>query len=208
MEPLHGVHTLTSVLRTLIVPALAATAVVACGSASVAPAASAASTHVLSGSGFSAQYPITWSSSGESSKGVTAYELSSSGPLNASGVPAAGAIGITVLVEPLSVLAAAGARNLATSTPAQLITGVVGTPPDAVGVTVATAIHSVHFDGDSAAAVTLTYTTGGTPNVQEDQLDKHGLSVYLVELDTEPSMKAAGEAAVASLVKSWTWSTS
>jgi hypothetical protein len=75
-------------------------------------------------------------------------------------------------------------------------------------VTVATAIHSVHFDGDSAAAVTLTYTTGGTPNVQEDQLDKHGLSVYLVELDTEPSMKAAGEAAVASLVKSWTWSTS
>jgi hypothetical protein len=205
MEPLHGVHTLTSVLRTLVVTALAATAVVACGSASVAPPAPVVTTHVLSGSGFSAHYPITWSSSGESSKGVTAYELSSGGALNASGVPTPGAIGITVLVEPLSVLAAAGARNLATTTPAQLMSGVVGTPPDAVGVKVATAIHGVRFDGDSAAAVTLTYTTGGVPNVQEDQLDKHGLSVYLVELDTEPSLQAAGEADVASLVKSWTW---
>jgi hypothetical protein len=113
-----------------------------------------------------------------------------------------------VLVEPLSVLAQAGAKDLATLTPAQLMTGVVGTPPNAVGVKVATAIHSVHFDGDPAAAVTLTYTTGGTSIVQEDQLDKHGLSVYLVELDTEPSMRAAGEAAVAALVKSWTWSPS
>jgi hypothetical protein len=66
----------------------------------------------------------------------------------------------------------------------------------------------VRFDGDSAAAVTLTYTTGGTPNVQEDQLDKHGLNVYLVEMDTEPSMQAAGEAVVASLMKSWAWSSS
>jgi hypothetical protein len=205
MEPLHGVHTLTSVLRSLVVTALAATAVVACGSASAVPAPS---TNALSGPGFSAQYPIKWSGTTDSSGGVSAYELSSNGSLNASGVPAAGAIGITVLVEPLSVLAAAGARNLATSTPAQLMTGVVGTPPDAVGVKVATAIHSVRFDGDSAAAITLTYTTGGTPNVQEDQLDKHGLSVYLVELDTEPSMKAAGEAVVASLIKSWAWSSS
>jgi hypothetical protein len=88
------------------------------------------------------------------------------------------------------------------------MSGVVGTPPNAAGVKVATAIHSVHFSGDSAAAMTLTYTTGGTANVQEDQIDKHGSNVYLVELDTEPSMKAAGEAAVASLIESWTWSAS
>jgi hypothetical protein len=205
MAPLHGVHTLTSVFRTLVVTALAATAMAACGAASVAPPAT---TQVLSGPGFSAQYPITWSGTTDSSGGVSAYELSSHGSLNASGVPSAGAIGITVLVEPLSVLAAAGARNLATVTPAQLMSGVVGTPPNAVGVTVATATHSVRFDGDSGAAVTLTYTTDGTPNVQEDQLDKHGLSVYLVELDTEPSMRVAGEAVVASLMKSWTWTTS
>jgi hypothetical protein len=205
MDPLHSVHTLTSVLRTLVVTALAATAAVACGSASAVPAPS---TRALSGPGFSLQYPISWSGTTDSSGGVSAYELSSHGSLNASGVPAAGAIGVTVLVEPLSVLAAAGARNLATVTPAQLMTGVVGTPPNAVGVKVATAIHSVRFDGDSAAAVTLTYTTGGTPNVQEDQLDKHGLNVYLVEMDTEPSMQAAGEAVVASLMKSWAWSSS
>jgi hypothetical protein len=203
MEPLQSVHTLTSVLRTLVVTALAATAAVACGSASPVPAPS---TRGLSGPGFSLRYPITWSGTTDSSGGVSAYELSSHGSLNASGVPAAGAIGVTVLVEPLSVLAAAGARNLAT--PAQLMTGVVGTPPNAVGVKVATAIHSVRFDGDSAAAVTLTYTTGGTPNVQEDQLDKHGLNVYLVEMDTEPSMQAAGEAVVSSLMKSWAWSSS
>jgi len=202
MEPLHGVHTLTIVLRTLVVTALAATAVVACGSA---PAVPAASTNVLSGPGFSTQYPLAWSGTTDSSGGVSAYELSSHAALNTSGIPVAGAIGITVLVEPLSVLAAAGAKDLATLTPAELMSGVVGTPPDAVGVTVATAIHSVHFDGDSAAAVTLTYTTGGTPNIQEDELDKHGLSLYLVELDTEPSMRVAGEAVVASLMKSWTW---
>src|SRR5580658_977545 len=206
MEPLHGVHTLTIVLRTLVVTALAATAVVACGPAPVAP--SPPSTQVLSGPGFSAQYPLAWSGTTDSSAGVSAYELSSQGALNTSGIPVAGAIGITVLVEPLSVLAAAGAKDLAALTPAQLMSGVVGTPPNAVGVTVATAIHSARFDGDSAAAVTLTYTTGGTPNVQEDQLDKHGLSVYLVELDTEPSMRVAGEAVVASLIKSWAWTTS
>jgi hypothetical protein len=206
MEPLQGVHTLNAVPRSLVVIALAATAAVACGSASVA--APPASTQALSGPGFSAQYPIAWQASTESSGGVSAYELSSHGALNSSGIPVAGAIGITVLVEPLSVLAQAGAKDLATLTSAQLMTGVVGTPPNAVGVKVATAIHSVHFDGDPAAAVTLTYTTGGTSIVQEDQLDKHGLSVYLVELDTEPSMRAAGEAAVAALVKSWTWSPS
>jgi hypothetical protein len=206
MEPLQGVHTLNAVPRSLVVIALAATAAVACGSASVA--APPASTQVLSGPGFSAQYPIAWQASTDSSGGVSAYELSSHGALNSSGIPVAGAIGITVLVEPLSVLAQAGAKDLATLTPAQLMTGVVGTPPNAVGVKVATAIHSVHFDGDPAAAVTLTYTTGGTSIVQEDQLDKHGLSVYLVELDTEPSMRAAGEAAVASLIKSWSWSPS
>jgi hypothetical protein len=208
MGPLQCVHTLTDVLRSLVVTALAAASVAACGSASAAPAAPAASTQVLSGPGFSTRYPIAWSGTTDSSGGVSAYELSSQGALNTSGIPVAGAIGITVLVEPLSVLAAAGAKNLATLTPAQLMSGVVGTPPNAVGVKVATAIHSVRFDGDSAAAVTLTYTTGGTPNVQEDQLDKHGLSVYLVELDTEPTMKAVGEAAVASLMRSWTWSPS
>jgi hypothetical protein len=206
MEPLQGVHTLNAVPRSLVVIALAATAAVACGSASVA--APPAYTQALSGPGFSAQYPIAWQASTDSSGGVSAYELSSHGALNSSGIPVAGAIGITVLVEPLSVLAQAGAKDLATLTPAQLMTGVVGTPPNAVGVKVATAIHSVHFDGDPAAAVTLTYTTGGTSIVQEDQLDKHGLSVYLVELDTEPSMRAAGEAAVASLIKSWSWSPS
>ncbi len=205
IEPLHGVHTLGTVIRALVVAALAATAVVACGSAAAAPAAS---THALSGSGFAAHYPLSWSSNTKTSGGVTAYELSSHGSLNASGVPAAGAIGITVQVVPMSVLTAAGAKDVASLTPAQLMSGVVGTPPNAAGVKVATAIHSVHFSGDSAAAMTLTYTTGGTANVQEDQIDKHGSNVYLVELDTEPSMKAAGEAAVASLIESWTWSAS
>jgi hypothetical protein len=205
MAPSHGVHTLGTVIRRLVVTALAATAVVACGSASAAPPAL---TQVLYGSGFAVQYPVSWSTKTQSSQGVTAYELSSHGSLNASGVPAAGAIGVTVQVVPLSALSAGGVKNLANLTPAQLMSGVVGTPPNALGVKVTSAIHGVHFSGDSAAAMTITYTTGGISNVQEDEIDKHGTNVYLVELDTEPSTKAAGEAFVASLMKSWTWSSS
>jgi hypothetical protein len=204
MGPLHGVPTLTTVKRTLILCTLAALAVVACGS--TAPTAVPPTTHVLDGSGFAVQFPESWSSTTRASGGVTAYEMSSHGALNSSGVPVAGAIGITIQVVPVSVLVAGGVKNPGVLTAAQLMSGVVGTPPNATGVKLTAAIHTVEFGGDkAAAAMTVTYTSGGIPNLQEDQIDKHGTTVYLVELDTEPSLKAAGEAAVASLLKSWTW---
>ena len=59
--------------------------------------------------------------------------------------------------------------------------------------------------GDTAGAASLTYTSGGHPNLQEDVVDRHGKVVYLVELDAEPALKVQAEAAVNALVKSWSW---
>jgi len=176
--------------------------VAGCGEVST-PAAPA--TQTLTGSGFSAKFGAAWTKEIRTSQGATEYELSSHGSLNSSGLPTAGAIGITVQVVPFSVLQANGAPDPSTLTQVQLMDGVVGTPTDASGVKVTVGLHSVTFAGDTAGAASLTYTSGGLPNLQEDVVDRHARVVYLVELDAEPSLKAAAEAAVSALVKSWTW---
>jgi len=188
--------------RALLAGIAMAAAVAGCGEAS-APAPPA--TQPLTGSGFTARFGASWTKETRTSQGATEYELSSHGSLNASGLPAAGAIGITVQVVPFTVLQASGAPDPSTLTQVQLIDGVVGTPTDATGVTVTVALHSVTFVGDTAGAASLTYTSGGHPNLQEDVVDRHGKVVYLVELDAEPALKVQAEAAVNALVKSWSW---
>ena len=106
---------------------------------------------------------------------------------------------------PFAVLQASGAPDPSTLTQVQLMDGVVGTPTGASGVTVTVGLHSVAFAGDTAAAASLTYTSGGVPNLQEDVVDRHAKVVYLVELDVEPSLKVEAEAAMSALVKSWSW---
>ncbi len=192
----HGVR------RTFLAGIAVTVAVVACGEAS-APAAPVSQT--LTGSGFTARFGASWTKTTRTSQGATEYELSSHGSLSAAGLPAAGAIGISVQVVPFSVLQASGAPDPSTLTQVQLMDGVVGTPTGATGVTVIVGLHSVTFAGDTAAAASLTYTSGGVPNLQEDVVDRHAKVVYLVELDAEPSLKVQAEAAVNALVKSWSW---
>jgi hypothetical protein len=189
--------------RRLIAGAAVALTAVACGSASAA--APTPTTRILDATGFSALFPSTWSMTTKTVKGATEYELSSNGALNASGVPKAGAIGITIQEVPYAVAIASGAPNPATATPTQLVNGMVGTPPSATGVKVTYALHAVSFAHDIAYGLTLTYDSAGTPNLQEDVVDRHASVLYLVELDAEPTLKAAGDAAVATLMKTWYW---
>ena len=190
------------VRRTLLAAIVMTAAVAGCGEAS-APAAPA--TQTLTGSGFTARFGASWTKTTRTSQGATEYELSSNGSLNGSGLPIAGAIGISVQVVPFAVLQASGAPDPSTLTQVQLMDGVVGTPTGASGVTVIIGLHSVAFAGDTAAAASLTYTSGGVPNLQEDVVDRHAKVVYLVELDVEPSLKVEAEAAMSALVKSWSW---
>ena len=83
----------------------------------------------------------------------------------------------------------------------------IGTPPGATAITVAAPAHRVSFAGDTAYGMTLTYTASGTPNVQEDLVVIHATSVYLVELDAEPSLQASGEVAMKTVTTTWGWAT-
>ncbi len=194
--------TLTREVRRALLTGIVVATVVGCGESS-APAAPA--TQALTGSGFTARFGASWTKTTRTSRGATEYELSSHGSLSNAGLPTAGAIGITVQVVPFSVLQASGAPDPSTLTQVQLMNGVVGTPTGASGVKVIVGPHSVIFAGDTAGAASLTYTSGGIPNLQEDVVDRHGKVVYLVELDAEPSLRVQGEAAVSALVKSWSW---
>jgi hypothetical protein len=191
--------------RTLITGVAVALTCVACGSASAA--APTPTTRILDGTGFSALFPSSWSMTTRTLKGATEYSLSSSGVLNASGVPKPGAVGITITEVPYAVAVAGGAPNPATATPTQLMNGLVGTPSGATGVKVTDALHSVTFADDAAYSVSLSYVSTGTPNVQEDIVVRHADVLYLVELDGEPTLQATGDAAIATLMKTWYWGT-
>jgi len=163
-------------------------------------------TQPLRGNGFNAEFSSAWTKTTRSLKGATEYELSSRGGLGNVGIPPAGAIGIVVQVLPYSVLEAGGAPNLASISQAQLVSGLVGTPKDATGVTASTGLHALALAGDRASGLSYTYTSGGTANVQEDVVDRHGTAVYFIELDTEPTLQSQGETALAAFLASWTWS--
>jgi hypothetical protein len=191
--------------RTLMTGMAVALTCVACGSASAAGSAPTPTTRILDATGFSALFPSSWSMTTHTLKGATEYELSSSGALNASGVPKPGAVGITITEVPYAVAVAGGATNPATATPTQLVNGMVGTPPSATGVKVTEALHSVTFADDAAYSISLSYVSAGTPNLQEDIVVRHAEVLYLVELDGEPTLQATGDAAIATLMKTWYW---
>jgi hypothetical protein len=178
---------------------------VACGSTNAAVATP--TTRILNGTGFSALYPQSWSVKTQSMRGATQYQLSSRGLLSNAGVPKPGAIGITIQAVPFSVIEASRSLNPSTWTPTQLVNDTIGTPPGATAISVATPAHRVSFAGYSAYGLTLTYTSSGTSNVQEDLVAIHGTSVYLVELDAEPSLQASGEAAMKTVTTTWGWAT-
>jgi len=178
---------------------------VGCGSANAAVATP--TTRILNGTGFSALYPESWSVKTQTMRGATQYSLSSHGVLSNAGVPKPGAIGIIIQAVPFAVIEASRSLNPATWTPAQLVNDTIGTPPGATAITVATPAHRVSFAGDTAYGLTLNYTSSGTSNVQEDLVVIHGTSVYLVELDAEPSLQTPGEAAMKTVTTTWGWAT-
>jgi len=177
----------------------------ACGSTTTAVATP--TTRILTGTGFSALYPESLTVKTQTTRGATQYQLSSHGPLSDAGVPKPGAIGITIQAVPFAVIEASRSLNPTTWTPTQLVNNTVGTPPGATAITVADPAHSVSFAGGTAYALTLSYTSGSTSNVQEDLVDIHANTVYLVELDTEPSLQASGEAAMKTVTTTWGWAT-
>ena len=180
--------------------------IVACGSTD--PAVATPTTRILNVTGFSALYPESWSVKTQTRRGATQYQLSSHGLLSDAGVPKPGAIGITIQAVPFAVIEASRSVNPSTWTPTELVNDTIGTPPGATAVTVATPAHRVSFAGNTAYGMTLTYTSSGTSNVQEDLVVIHATSVYLVELDAEPSLRASGEAAMKTVTTTWGWATS
>lgn len=191
--------------RKLLAGCAAALAVVACGSAS-APVATP-TTRILVGKGFSALYPVSWSLKTVTHKGATEYQLSSHGALTSAGVPIPGAIGITIQAVPFADAIAAGLPNPATMTPIQLVDRVVGTPTGATNLKVVNPPHVDLWLNGTAYGVSLTYASAGTPNLQEDLIDRHAQVIYLVELDTEPTLQTSGEAALKTVTHSWGWGT-
>ncbi len=191
--------------RRLITGCAIALTMVACGSAS-APVATP-TTRILVGNGFSALYPVSWSLKTITLKGATEYQLSSHGSLTTAGVPIPGAIGITIQAVPYAAAVAAGLPNPATMTPTQLVDRVIGTPTGATDVKVVNPPHVDLWLNDTAYGLSLTYATAGTPNLQEDLIDRHTQAIYLIELDTEPTLQTPGEAALKTVTHSWGWAT-
>ncbi|HEV2980272.1 MAG TPA: hypothetical protein VGX51_02470 [Solirubrobacteraceae bacterium] len=167
----------------------------------------------LTGDAFVTAYPQGWTLAVKRKPALGArYQLSSTGAqVSGLGIPPAGTIGVTIDETPASTLSRyhlAGAKPDAVAlsqNATQLLPNVVGTPRAAESVVRVEAPRRTRLDGADAAEEAYTYTYASLPNVQVDVLSHHGDKIVLVELDTEPGLGAAGQAALAAITGDWRW---
>ncbi|SRR6266699_2901652 len=167
----------------------------------------------LDGSAFATSYPAGWTLAVKHGPaGSARYQLSSTGaPVNGVGIPALGSIGITIDETPTSALSRfhlAGARPDTTASrqsALQLLPHVAGTPRVAEGVALASPPRGTTLAGVDAAEESYSYTDAGRENTQVDVLSQRGGRIVLIELDTEPSLGRAGEAALEAVTGNWRW---
>ena len=136
---------------------------------------------------------------------ITLYLLGSPGArVSDLGIPTRGGIGITVSYVPAS---AVGTRlpNAATAAPIDLLNKLVGVPVPAAAATLVSAPHAAMLGGVPAAAAGVRYTYHGVPNLQENLVTRQSATVVFVELDTQPSERSAGEAALQTVLGNWRW---
>jgi len=189
--------------------ALVAAAPLAAGAIASAPA----TIHTLHVSSFTTAYPAGWRLTVSRASGISVYKLSSTGAkVNRVGIAPAGTIAITIYVLSVSwvtthpILSGVPPDRAAASQSAlQLLPHVVGTPVASPTVMITTPAHSTVLDGVSAAAIVYRYRYAGVGNVQSDVLARHGHEIVFAELDTEPSLRSKGTAALATITTHWHW---
>jgi hypothetical protein len=205
---------LSSRRRNVAAVAGAAALVAAATLAASAIASDPATTHTLHVSSSTTSYPAGWRlTSPPGPAGIITYELSSTGAkANGVGIPPAGTIAITIGVLSVSWVTThpllSGVppdRAAASQSALQLLPHVIGTPVPSPSDWITTAAHSTVLDGVSAAAIVYRYRYAGVGNVQSDVLARHGHEIVYAELDTEPSLRSKGTAALATITTHWHW---
>jgi len=204
---------LSSRRRTVAAVASAAALVAATTLAASATASDPATTHTLRASSFTTSYPAGWRLTVRRASGIVTYELSSTGAkVNGVGIAPAGTIAITIGVLSVSWVTThpllSGVppdRAAASQSALQLLPHVIGTPVPNPSHWITTAAHSTVLDGVSAAAIAYRYRYAGVGNVQGDVLARHGHEIVYAELDTEPSLRSKGTAALATITTHWHW---
>jgi hypothetical protein len=167
----------------------------------------------LNGDSFTTAYEAGWGLTvRHGPTGTARYQLSSTGaPVNGLGIAPARTIGITIDEMPVSSLAVlhlagAGPDPAAASQSAvELLPHAVGTPSGAEGVATADSAHATTLDGADAAEEAYTYSLAGRDNVQVDILSRHEGQLVLLELDAEPAVAGAGQAALEAIAGEWRW---
>lgn len=183
--------------------------------AGATPASSAKAAPVtvpLSGGSFTTAYPKGYRLTVKHAQGAARYQLSSTGAaVNSVEIPPARTIAVTIDETPTSLfrrLHLAGAQpdtSAATQTPVQLMPNFVGTPARAEDVAHASPVHATTLGGAPAAEESYAYRFDGRENVQVDVLARHGTRVLNIELDAEPALAAASQAALESITGRWRW---
>jgi hypothetical protein len=167
----------------------------------------------LNGGSFTTAYQTGWALTvRHGPAGAARYQLSSTGaPVNGLGIPPVGTIGITIDEMPVSSLAVlhlagAGPDPAAASQSAvELLPHAVGTPSGAQAVATADFAHAMTLDGADAAEEAYTYNLAGHENLQVDVLSHHEGQLVLLELDAEPAVARAGQAALEAITGKWRW---
>jgi hypothetical protein len=170
-------------------------------------------TATLEGGSFSTAYQAGWVlRARRGPTGAARYQLSSTGaPVSGLGIGSAGTIGITIDEMPISSLAVlhlAGASAdpaAASQSAIELLPHAVGTPAGAEDLARVEFPHAITLDGADAAREAYTYSWAGRENLQVDILSHRGGRLYLLELDAEPAVAPAGQAALEAITGDWRW---
>lgn len=159
------------------------------------------------GGSFTTRYSAGWTlRDTQPARGVTVYALSSNGAqINDLGIPAPGAIGVTIAEYPVAMLVATGAPTALLRNPLTILPHVIGIPRVAENASVTAPLHRTSLAGTPAASIAYSYTYGGVGDAQIDTVARHGATIVSIEMDTEPSLGSQGAAAMARVISNWHW---
>jgi hypothetical protein len=178
------------------------------------PKATAVDTTALTSGSFKTAYPGGFRLSvSHPVSGATVYQLTSPSTTAVvpfiHGPPPAGVIAIDITDVSVALVASLDHDPAAlTQTPLQMLPSTVDQPAGATGVVNSVPIHATSLDGVAAAAAGYSYTYQGLANVQADVLARNAQELDGIELDTEPSLAAQGEAALGTILAHWSWTNS
>jgi len=166
----------------------------------------------LSAGLFTTSYEPGWSLTSEAGlRGSHRYQLSSTGAaVDRLGIPATGAVGITIDESAPSILASARLPSAASGgapslSALELLPIVVGVPRGAVGVQRTGAPRRITLDGAEAGEESYAYTYRGRTNVQADVLAQREGRIVLVELDAEPTLARGSQEGLEAVTLGWRW---